>query len=213
MKKTGIVVGIVSAFFLVGLLTYAVVQKPQASKADEDLGGANAPVNSSFNTTTDAYASNGMQDVIGTRLGSTTTVGVAIGINPNVTTSYVSKIGRGINTALYQILVTSVTGTDNNLSFTVQGSNDYLCETQAGSASSTTDVVQSNIKWYDAMVYLRNRVFPTSLPNASSTAIYDFNDLAGNTALSLVFTDLNFTCLRFRVSGSSTLIYTGLNTK
>ena len=206
MSKTSKAVAIIAGVFLVALLGYALWPKTN------NLGGANAPTNSSFNTTTDAFASNGTQDVVGTHLGSTTTVGVAVGANPNVTTSYVSKIGNDKRLATYQIRVTSVTGTDNNLSFTVQGSNDWLCETQAGAASSTTDVVQSNINWYDAMTHLANRVYPTTIGSGSSTAVYDLNDVTAGTAQELVLTNLNYTCLRFRVSGSSTLIYVGLNT-
>lgn len=214
MEKSKIAGITVVVFFLAALLGYASWQaltQPSLGEG-EILGASNAPVDSSFNITTNAYSSNGTQDVVGTRLGSTSTVGVAVGIAPNVTTSYVSKIGNDKRIATYQIRVTSVTGTDNNLSFTVQGSNDYLCETRAGSASSTTDVVQANINWYDAMVNLKGRVYPTSLTNNSSTAIYDFNDVVGNNAWTVILTDLNFTCLRLRVSGSSTLIYAGLNT-
>jgi len=208
MIKVQKVFGAVAIFLLAGLLGYAGWR----SLTDPSYGAANGPVNSSFNTTTDAFASNGTQDVIGTHLGSTTTVGASISINPNVTTSYISRIGNDKRIATYQIRVTAPTGTDNNFSFSIQGSNDWLCETQAGAASSTTDVVQANINWYDAMVHLSNRVFPTTLTMNSSSAVYDFNDVVGNNAIEVVLTNLNYTCLRLRVSGSSTAIYAGLNT-
>lgn len=175
-----------------------------------DLGGANAPVVSTFNTTTDSYLNNA-QDVIGTHIGSTT-----VGIpwpTINVTNTYISKIGENKTIALYQFKVTAATTSQNSLVTTVQGSNDYLCETQASNASSTTDVVQSNINWYDAMSHLVNRVHPTSFSVGSSSLMIPWTNVAvGNTA-ELLLTNLNYRCLRLLVSASSTAVYAGLTTK
>lgn len=180
-------------------------------KGSGSLGAANAPLNSSFSTTTDSYLNYGTQDVCGTHIG-TSTVGCSF-TAPNATSSYISVIGRSVNLATYQIKIMSVTSSDNNLSFTVQGSNDYLCGTLAGVASSTTNVVQGDINWYDAMVHLSNKVYPTSIANGSSTVIYTWEDTTVGSAHEIVLTNLNYECLKFLISGSSTLPYVGLNTK
>ncbi len=170
----------------------------------------NLGVNSTFTTSTDSYR-NQTSDIWGTHIG-TSTVGIGFP-SPNVTSSVITKIGRNIRQATYQIKMISVTSTANNLSVTVQGSNDYLCDTSATSVSSTTDVVQTNINWYDAMTYETNRVHPTTFTNGSSTAIFDWANSTANSSNVIDLFNLNFECLRFRISGSSTLPYVGLSTK
>ena len=207
MNKVSKSVGVVVVFLLAGIVGYA----SWSLFVRGNLGAANAPLNSSFNTTTDSYLNYGTQDVVGTHIG-TSTVGASFP-TPNVTSSFISVIGRNVKQADYQIFITAVTNTNNNLSFTVQGSNDYLCGTLAGSASSTTDVVQANINWYDAMSHLKGRVHPTSLGNGSSTVVYDWNDATVGSAQKIILEDLDFECLKFLMSVSSTKPYVGLNTK
>ncbi len=180
-------------------------------KGDKVFGAANAPVNSTFSAAAIAEAYNGTQDVVGTHKDSTTTVGVA---SPtiNVTNTYVSKVGTGLKDVVYQIRITAATTTVNNTSFIVQGSNDALCETVAGNASSTTDVVQKDINWYDAMTYLANRVHPTSFGVGSSTAVLTLVNANANTTEVIALKDVPFTCLKFAFSASSTAVYAGLNT-
>ena len=102
------------------------------------------------------------------------------------------------------------TTTANNTNFTVQGSNDGLCETVAGNASSTTDVVQKDINWFDATVYALNRVHPTSYGVGSTTQIYDIVNANANSTALLALQSLPFNCLRFSFSASSTAVYVGL---
>lgn len=175
------------------------------------FGASNAPTNSTFNTSTDSYLNYGTQDVVGTHVGTTTAGNFFYTID--ATSSYISKIGNEKSFASYQIKIVGVTSTINNLNLSVQGSNDYLCDTQAGSASTTTDVVQANINWYDAMVYLRNRVHPTSLVSNSSSLIMNFTNVLAGSGQEIVLTDINFRCLRLLVSASGTQPYVGLNVK
>ena len=204
MSKTSKIVIGVSVALLLALSAYALWPKTG------NLGGANAPLNSAINTSTDSYLNYGTQDVVGTHIGTSTVGGVFP--NPNVTTSFISVIGNSIRQATYQIKIVATTGTDNNMSFTVQGSNDYLCGTQAGNASSTTDVTMKDINWYDAMNHLTGRVQPVTMGNGSSTVIFDWEDTTAGSAKEVTLTNLNYQCLRLLVSASSTLIYAGLNT-
>ena len=199
------VLGVVAIVAVASLVVYS--RQPKTPPA---FGYATpTSVNSTFNTTTDSLLNN-ETDIFGTHIGTSTVGGVFA--TPNVTTSVVSVIA-GKNQATYQIKVTAVTSTVNNFSFTVQGSNDYLCNTLAGNASSTTDVVQKNINWYDAMVYLANRVHPTSFSNASSSLVLNWVNATADSAQTVVLKDLNFQCIRAIFSGSSTQPYIGLTTK
>ena len=206
MNKTVIAVVVFVSAGLIGYASWAGFIKP--SNGEEFLGGANASMDSTFVTGTPNY---GTQDVVGTHVG-TTTIGASFA-NPNTTNTYVSVIGNNIKQAVYQIKIVAVTSSDNNISFTVQGSNDYLCGTQAGNGNATTNTVQANINWYDAMSHLKGRVHPTTLGNGSSTIVYDWNDATAGSAQEIVLTDLNYECLRLLLSTSSTKPYVGINTR
>jgi hypothetical protein len=173
------------------------------------FGAANAPSNSAISTSSEAGIFG--QDVVGTHQNSTTTIGVASTL---ATTTYVSKIGRGVETAIYMIKMVSVQSTTlNNLTVTVEGSNDLFCDTQAGPASSTTDVVKANINWFSAMDHLKDKVHATSFTNGSSTAVLAWANAAAGYGQEVILTNLAYECLRLGVSGVSTTPYIQLYTK
>lgn len=179
-------------------------------KGEKAFGASNVAVNSTFSTTTDSLL-NRDSDVVGTHSGTSTVPATYYTIN--ATNTYVSVVGRNVKQANYHIKIVAVTTTINNLNVTVQGSNDWLCETQAGNASSTTDVVQKNINWTDAMVYMANRVHPTSFVNASTSLVMNWVNATADSSQTLVLTNLDFHCLRLLVSASGTQPYIGLSTK
>lgn len=192
-----------------------VLLNSRFAQSEPDIGAANAPVNSVISTSADVV--NRGQDVVGTHVG-TTTVGVASAIGASqsisVTTTYVSKIGRNIDTAIYNIKMVSVQSTTlNSLYLTVEGSNDGFCDTQGPPASSTTDVVKQDINWYSAMDHLKGKVHATSFGNASTTAIMSWINAAAGYGQQIILTDLNYECLRLGVSGVSTTPYINLITK
>lgn len=195
-------------FFFASLLGYASWQAfTQPGEAQGVLGGANATVDATFVTGSPQY---GTQDVIGTHVG-TSTLGVSW-TTINVTNSYISDIGSA-KQATYQLKVTAVTTTANSANFRVQGSNDNLCMTQVGSVNATTNTVMADINWYDAMNHLQGRVEPTSLTAGSSTIVMPWLNVAAGDTAEILLTNLNFRCLKFLASASSTQLYVGLNTR
>lgn len=161
-----------------------------------------------INTSTDSYL-NGSGDVVGTHIG-TSTVGVAVAAN-SATTSVVSKIPQGSSKAIYTVKVTSVASTtNNNLNVSVQGSTDYLCETNSPAASSTTDVTIDKINWFDAMTHLTNKVHNTAFVATGTSAILSVSNVVAGQGNTMVLENLNYRCLRFNYSGVSTTIYVGL---
>lgn len=161
-----------------------------------------------INTSTESYL-NGSADVVGTHVGTSTT-GVAVAAN-SATTSVVSKIAQGISKAIYTIKVTAVASTtNNNLNVSVQGSTDYLCETNSPAASSTTDVTIDKINWFDAMNHLTNKVHNTAFVATGTSAILSASNVVAGQGNEIVLENLNYRCLRFNYSGVSTTIYTGL---
>ena len=154
-------------------------------------------------------------DVIGTQ-AVTTTVGVGFSITStggqSATSSYVSRIGGKINTAVYTIRATAASST-SNATFDIQGSNDAFCDTTATTGGNLP--LASEINWASAGDHLRGKAHATSFSNASSTAgFYWENPAIGNVnGKEIILTDLNYECLKLNVSGSSTVLYVGLRTK
>ena len=158
-------------------------------------------------------------DVIGTHTGTTTT-GVAFRITATggqtATTTYISRIGGNKNVAAYHITPTAASSSANAI-FSLMGSNDDYCET---TATSTTDkacvgdcVLDSEIHWHNLVNHLKDTDHSTSFDNASSTLIRNWQNPKVGAGNEIVLKDLDEECLRMDVTGSSTVIYSGLRTK
>ena len=192
----GVAVALAFAFLISGYFGYPARQEsPAMGLADSE-----------FQT----HAS----DVIGTKVATTTT-GVDFSVTgtggQSSTSTYVNKIGRGINTAIYTIQATKSSSTANAL-FSVEGSNDAFCDT----ATSTTifDVVTiDQINWFSAGDHLVNKVHATSFDNSSSTASILWDNPMPGAGNELILANLNYQCLRLSVSGSSTVLWAQLSTK
>lgn len=174
-----------------------------------NIGAANTPSNSAISTVSEAGIYG--QDVVGTHENNTSTTGVASSL---VTSTYISRIGRNVNTAIYSIKMVSIqSSTNNNLNIAVEGSNDKFCDTQAGSASSTTNVTKAQINWFSAMDHLRGKSHVTSFTNGSTTAVLSWVNAVAGYGQEVILTDLAYECLKLNVSGVSTTPYIQLNTK
>lgn len=159
-------------------------------------------------------------DVIGTRTGTSTPVGVCFACannGPTATTSYVSFIGQQKSTAVYNINIQGVSTTPM-AQFDIQGSNDYRCDTTATSTTDTSlggdEPLVSEIQWY-GIDNLRNAVYTNTLTSGSSTAFvkYASSALIAGTTDSIVLTELNYNCLKLNVKASSTMMYASLTTR
>ncbi len=147
-------------------------------------------------------------DVVGTHIGTSTT-GVVFN-NDAATSSYVSKIGGNINTAVYTIKMLAA-GTTSTLGLSVQGSNDFFCDTTDVAVTGTIN--KTDINWYSAGDHLINKVGTTALVSASSTNPISWTNAVAGAGQEILLTNLNYECLRLNVSGVSTTVYIGLRTK
>ena len=158
-------------------------------------------------------------DIIGTKTG-TTTVGVAFRTTStggqSATTSYVNRIAGVKTNAVYTLKVLAASST-SNLLVDVQGSQDDGCWTIA---TSTTDAAYSDnlplttdINWFSAGDHLKGKVHSTSFNNASSTASFLWSNPAVGGGNEMIFTDLDYECLKLNVSGSSTVAWVQLRSK
>jgi len=159
----------------------------------------------------------GASDVVGTKVGTTTTGVGFYGANTG-TSTYVSKIDGTINTAVYTILFKAASSTPatgaSNLHVSLLASNDDYCNT----ATTTTiyDVVtMDQINWFDAAPFI------TGITDASSqlTPLAGTSTLVLNTTAmqgrgkQILLTNLNAQCLALQVNSSSTLLHIQLKTK
>lgn len=156
-----------------------------------------------------SYAS----DVVGTKVGTTTT-GVQFTDNA-ATTTYVSKIGGLINTAVYTFGIKAASSTaagESNLKMSILASNDDHCDT----ATSTTieDLVATGeVNWYDAAPFLLNGASEQSLTNGTSTISWITSGLGPGNGREVLLTDLNAECLALQLNGSSTRVWAQIRTK
>lgn len=145
------------------------------------------------------------QDVIGTKVGTTTTFvsfGVAGDDGHAATTSYVTKIGGNINEAIYSFEARGSSTASVAMAF--YGSNDDYCDT-ATSSTILDRVVTGDIFWVNLDEHFRNKVHGTSISSATTSLAWDTSNYsAGKAGKEVVLTDLGFECLRLDISGSST---------
>jgi hypothetical protein len=191
MKKSVLIGGL--AVVLIGVIAFVGLY----NKKEQSLGQVN-PID--FVTSESA--------VIGTHTGTTTT-GVLL---TSATSTKVSKIGRNIDTAIYNIKVTALSTTTGGqyAIFGVECSNDAFCDT---SSSTAPDLKTGNINWFSAGDHFRNKVHATSSSNASTTQTFAITDSVVGLGHELILTDLNCECLRLGYSGVSTSVFIGLSTK
>ncbi len=151
-------------------------------------------------------------DVIGTKIGTTTT-GVAFSVGAtggqSATTSYVTLIGnRDEVTYTGQILEASSTA---NMQIDFLGSSDDYCNTTNTDVDVDTPLVV-DINWFDIGGHLLNLDSTGTFDNGTSTLAWDTSGLKG-VGKAMTLTNLDYRCLRIDVSGSSTLFRAELRTK
>jgi hypothetical protein len=153
-------------------------------------------------------------DVVGTK-SATSTTGVGFSITAtggrSATSSYVSRIGGVKNNAVYTIKPLAVSSTAA-LYVEIEGSNDDYCGTTNTDVSVNTPLV-SDINWYSAGDHYVNKVHSTSFDNASSTSFTSWANPKVGVGKEIILTDLNYECLRFNISGSSTVAWVQIRTK
>lgn len=165
-------------------------------------GGSNPP------TISFGSIGNKAIDVIGTRVGTTTT-GIDFG-TATTTKFYPVNIGIDIDAAMFSIKTTSVLAPNPGVNIEIVKSNDSSCET-----ATTTTVMNvptaSQINWYDQSMHLYNVVNTRALSAATNTITW-YPTTAGQ-GKEIMLDNLGVRCIGFNVSASGTTLFAQLVTK
>lgn len=201
MKKLIIPLGI-AVLVVIGVLWYG--------HDSEEIMGAIA-TSTAFgkvaSTTGEAY------DVIGTRVGTTTT-GVAHYLATTVgSTTYPWRIGNKVDTVTYYFRTTTASSTGAYVSFAVLASNDLNCETASTTNVNASEnvVTTDQVNWYDIGMLLKDYAGSLTIPAATTTFIW--NPTGSNQTETATFMNLNAKCIALSLNASSSIIHVQMVTK
>ena len=191
MKQGIIVIAIIAVIALIGGIIGFNLNQP------DGLGLATTEFRN--------YAS----DVIGTKIGTTTT-GV---LWPAATTTkeYIIKTGGGIKQATFTVKPTVTPAAwSQDVLLNFYGSNDDYCDT-ATITSVLDKVITSEINWFDIGTNLREFAGSQTIAGATSTITATFAKTIQGKVINL--TDLNYECLKVGVVASGTTLWAQVKTK
>lgn len=158
-------------------------------------GYLNKPVEKSL-----AGVASGAFNVIGTRVGTTTTGGGFYGAAAtNGSTSMPFNIGTQTDSVNFTIRLIGASTTPSSIfTWAVLGSNDFNCETASTTTTANNQVIKKDVNWYKL-----GGTDMGQLTNSSGAA----------TGTTVSFTNLTFQCLNFEANGSSTVALVQMITK
>ena len=191
MKQGIIIIAIIAVIALIGGIIGLNLNQP------DGLGLATTEFRN--------YAS----DVIGTKIGTTTT-GV---LWPTSTTTkeYIIKTGGGIKQATFTVKPTVTPAAwSQDVFLNFYGSNDDYCDT-ATTTSVLDKVITSEINWFDIGTNLREFAGSQTIAGATSTITATFAKTIQGKVVNL--TDLNYECLKVGVVASGTTLWAQVKTK
>lgn len=155
-----------------------------------------------------AGLSSAARDLVGTRVGTTTTP--VLFYTPSATTTYPILIGGDIDTAVISLIATaSTTGSLMNLA--ILGSQDSQCDTATTTTSLPNTIVTGDINWFDVSSNIKDLAGSTSL--TGTTTVISVSSTAASYGKEIVLTDLNVRCLALQVNASSTNLYSQIRIK
>src|SRR3990167_5371772 len=153
-KITGSI-GIVMAFFILGLWIMNSIHKP-----NEALAGM----------------SSGPRNIVGSRTGTSTVGAGFFGSGQTGSSTLAIKIGGGIDLANFTIRITDASSTPSGLfTWRVYGSNDASCGVATTTTTASDQVVMRDINWYSLGGTDRGQVI--SIGAAATGTVLSFTNL------------------------------------
>ena len=153
-------------------------------------------------------------DIIGTKVGTTTTM---VGFYTNMTASstYISKIGGQADMATYTFEASASSTPSGQVAVSFWGSNDDGCETASSTTSFDDIVLTGDVSWFMLNSYQlgTSATHLATLPTGTTTLNWF---PLGNVPLNkqnIILKDLNYECLRMDLSASSTKLRAQLKIK
>lgn len=151
-----------------------------------------------------------LYNVIGTRIGTTTTEVAFPSEALKATTTYPIQMQTSVDTATFYIQAVEASTTAHvDLQFLASG--DYGCGTATTSSPILNQPLVTEIEWYDVGTTLLNLAGSATIPVATSTVIW--NPTVGEQFRTVTLTNLNARCLAVRASGKDVSLYVGVMTK
>jgi len=149
----------------------------------------------------------GPTDIVGTKIGTTTT-GVNFAVNAGVEGYSATSTYVATTTALTDVLIFTVkalaASSTAGVHFSILGSNDYKCDT----ATTTTiyDVItMKQINWFDIGSHVAGLAGSQTISTGTSTIVWENPAVAQGK--DIVLTNVNYNCVALQVSGSSTVLW------
>lgn len=153
-------------------------------------------------------------NLVGTRTASTTVaVGFYGSIGTNGTTTYPIPLLNSSEASIVFDPVTASTSAQGGsaIYFTLIGSNDPECNTAQTSITAGEHMTVAQIRWFDAMSYVRNAAVITGFVNGTSTIAWTNPTIGAQREVHLE--KLNMNCLAVQVAASSTSLFASYRTK
>ena len=149
-------------------------------------------------------------DVVGTRIGSSTTAVGFYGAN-TATTTYSTYIGQDIDKATYDIYIKAASSSANAFFSLLTSPDDFCNATSSTYYSGVNNYLTTQVQWFDAGDHLSNKAHSTSLSAGTSTLAF-LNPTTG-TNRQIILENLNSQCLGLQINSSSTELQVQLSTK
>ena len=187
-------------FFIIGSIVFLLTGGYYFFKTDKQASGKAA-----------ALFINYASDVIGTKVGTTTTM-VGFYTDMTASSSYINKIGGKTDMATYTFAAQASSTPSGQVAVSFWGSYDDGCETASSTTSFDDIVLTGDVNWFMLNSYQLgiSTTHLATLP-VSTTTLNWFP--AGNVPLNkqnIVLKDLNYECLKMNLSASSTKLWTQL---
>jgi len=202
MKKT-IIVSVIALLLVVGSVSALTLTVDELKNLLS--GGQDRQIEESFGSLGVAPV-----DIVGTRIGSSTT-GIAWYGAPTASTTYPSYIGRDIDLAVYDINFMTASSSGSNAYFSILTSQDDYCGTASTSGGDLNNYVVADVQWFDGGDYLKDKVHSTSLANTTSTM--PILEISSGTHRQIILENINSQCLALEVNASATIMQIQLTTK
>jgi len=145
-----------------------------------------------------------VSDVVGTRVGTTTTPVYYTGFG--ATTTKITKVS-GLSEVIYTITapVASTTAEGGGIvHFAITGSNDWDCATASTTGGLQNPILAKDIFWYDVGTSVSEYAGTLALGNGTTTFSTIMTPHLGKT---ITLKDINYECLKFEADATSTALF------
>lgn len=141
-------------------------------------------------------------DIVGTRIGTTTTPELFHGGHTVASSTYRVGAGGADQLILTLLAVEASSTPSGSLSLSFLGSNDFNCMTATTSPDFGNPILTTDINWYDIGDHVAELAGTVTIPVATSTL--NWLSIETGTSRDIVLENLDYQCITVELSASST---------